>query len=562
MRSLECPACGCVNQISDRTPGATTRCQRCQKRLVDPSPTSQPAKSSSQRSDRSDRYGVHRLKEPVAPNAAIFGKAWQNQRTSRSFPWRWVGAASVLVIVVTMGVLVFDLGKPTAATRWTLSDRFGFATTVYASSILGLQGFDNKYLVGLDSDTAWQLLRHEQESLHWSRDALDTIFLADLIAKFDDLKAERPQFEFALNAGAAGISDDRVTIVLKIDPKYRHIFSVNASGECTLLENAALVESERHSGARVMVEDGVYRIPVELPWAKDGLRQIDQPIDVHVEIQARFQDGTGHTKQYSIKVHPPNQIEYLYPWGLGFAACVDEDHPWVDYIIAAISNEPQLKAAGVVLAGGGGDSRDARETMYLVWRYLARRGIRYSMITGTDPHHQGVQLFHDAFQDKVANCVDGSVMLASIFGRLGLHCSLVFVPGHCFLGVAVEDDFVFVETTNLGRTFDFQPPEEFLQLFHETVRSDPELSSFLAALIDGERRADDALKRAEAAANHFDARFAAWDQARSPETHQSMVDAAVIVGTHLKIVRIPWARDTLGVDSVGAPSNLPKVPPP
>lgn len=558
MKSIECPACATVNQISDHDSGRAPCCKRCQKRLVMPRPIVRPSGQSGGVGSTSP--GTRDVGSGTL-DPKLFGGDWQPPQTERSFPWRGIGVAAVLVMIVGIGFFVYDFAKPSAASRWSLSDKFGFATDVYASSLLGLQKFDDKYIVGIDQEVAWDLLAKELRD--WNEPYV-TILFADLFATFEKLQASRPQFEFALNAGAAGISSDRVTVVMSIDQKYLHLFSVNASGECILLENAALVEPEQaSSGARLTVEKGVYRIPVSLPWAKDALRQLEHPVDIHVEVSARFQDGTGHTKQYSIKVHPPTQIEYLYPWGMGFAACVDEDHPWIDEIIAEINNDPSLKAADLVLAGGGDRHPEAQlQSMYLVWRYLARRGIRYSMVTGTNNEHQGVQLFHDAYQDKVANCVDGSVMLASIYGRLGLPCSLVLVPRHCFLQVLVGDDRVYVETTQLGKIIDFQPPEELLQSFHESLRGDPELRSFLMALQEGLNKFEGSWKSANDAADHFNARFAAWQQNSTPETFQAVEDAAQAVKNYLKLVPISWARANLGVESIGAPANLSKAPPP
>ena len=490
----------------------------------------------------------------------LFGGDWQPPQTERSFPWRGIGVATVLVMIVGIGFFVYDFAKPPAASRWSMSDKFGFATDVYASSLLGLQKFDDKYIVGIEPEVAFALLKKETEKFPEPR---RTILLADLIYKFNVLRMARPQFEFALNAGAAGISSDRVTVVLSIDQKYRHLFSVNARGECILLENAALVESEQTgSGARMTVEEGVYRIPVSLPWAKDALRQLEHPADIHVEVSARFQDGTGHTKQYSIKVHPPTQIESLYPWGMGFAACVDEDHPWIDEIIAEINNDPSLKAASLQLTGGGGGDKGRVISMYLVWRHLARRGIRYSNVVGTNQEHQGVQLFHDAYQDKVANCVDGSMMLASIYGRLGLQCSLVLIPDHCFLAVwdAVGEHAIFLETTRLGATNeDFQPLEEF---FPDSLRGDPQFGSFCKAWELGEKTINESLEKAKDAAAQFNARLAAHEQNSTPETLQALKETARTVGNHLELVPISLSRAELGVESIGAPTNLSKSPPP
>ena len=53
-----------------------------------------------------------------------------------------------------------------------------------------------------------------------------------------------------------------------------------------------------------------------------------------------------------------------------------------------------------------------------------------------------------------ANCLDGTVLLASMVERVGLHPYIVLVPGHAFLAVGLAEDdaagMVFVETTMLG----------------------------------------------------------------------------------------------------------------
>ena len=571
MRSVECPACGTVNQVSDREPSATPRCQKCQKRLEAPAPQVR----SPRVTPGVQRQSATRLPtEPGTPDPTLFGDGWQRSSASRPFPWKWVGAAAVLAILASMSVFVFDLAKPAAASRWTKSDKFTFASDVYASSILGLQKFDKKYLVGLDFETASSALVVESESTRWSDD-LEWILFAELFAKFADLHRSRPQFEIALNSGASGLSDDSVTVSMSIDPAYRHLFSVSPdprgnSDEIVITRDRRLVESDPSDEDRITVTDGVFRIAAVLPWNKDRLRQLEQPVDIHLKIFARFRDGTTHEWDYPVKVHPPSHVELAYPWGLGFAACVDQAHPWIDAISASISNDADVKAAGMTLAGGGGN---ADESMYLVWRHLALRGIRYSNLTGTgEEGFQIVQLFHDAYTDKIANCVDGSVMLASIFGRHGLECSLVFVPGHCFLMVDTEHGRRWIETTMLGSVADGQPSRLLLDYWEsekiapieaeEWAQMDPHLRTFLEACAKGERIFFDALSNVEDAVAHFKSHHAAWVQAPTKETVEAAKRAGIVVGNHLQLVPMSWARAKLEVEAIGAPTNLPKVPPP
>ena len=62
----------------------------------------------------------------------------------------------------------------------------------------------------------------------------------------------------------------------------------------------------------------------------------------------------------------------------------------------------------------------------------------------------------DSINAKQANCVDGSVLMASILQKIGIEPFLVMVPGHCFLayldGTGDDASIVGLETTMLGNS--------------------------------------------------------------------------------------------------------------
>lgn len=96
--------------------------------------------------------------------------------------------------------------------------------------------------------------------------------------------------------------------------------------------------------------------------------------------------------------------------------------------------------------------------VFAVWSALQRRGIKYSDVSTTLPsksvYAQTVRFLDDSVQASQANCVDGSVMMASILRKIGLDAYLVMVPGHCFLGFSDGNEenktMFFLETTMLG----------------------------------------------------------------------------------------------------------------
>jgi hypothetical protein len=138
-----------------------------------------------------------------------------------------------------------------------------------------------------------------------------------------------------------------------------------------------------------------------------------------------------------------------------FAAYVNENHPMVDSILK------EALESGLVSAFTGYQSEDPKEVMmqvFAIWNVLQRRGIKYSDVSTTTPSKfvvsQTVRFIDDSIVATQANCVDGSVLMASILRKIGLNPYLVMVPGHCFLafdsGTGEDDNIIGLETTMLG----------------------------------------------------------------------------------------------------------------
>jgi len=138
-----------------------------------------------------------------------------------------------------------------------------------------------------------------------------------------------------------------------------------------------------------------------------------------------------------------------------FAAYVDEEHPLVQRILGEA-----LKAGYVERFDGyqSGDPEQVYRQVFAIWQVLARRGIRYSSITRTAAASdavlsQYVRFLDESWNNRQANCVDGAVLLASVLRRIDIDPQLILVPGHMFLGFALDhrgEQLAFLETTRLG----------------------------------------------------------------------------------------------------------------
>jgi hypothetical protein len=99
-----------------------------------------------------------------------------------------------------------------------------------------------------------------------------------------------------------------------------------------------------------------------------------------------------------------------------------------------------------------------RAQVAAIYQALRRRNIVYinSVICfggGRTQLLQRVRLPRESLQHKSANCLDGTVLMASILEAASLEAAIVLVPGHAFLGFAIDENlevWEYVETTMLG----------------------------------------------------------------------------------------------------------------
>lgn len=138
-----------------------------------------------------------------------------------------------------------------------------------------------------------------------------------------------------------------------------------------------------------------------------------------------------------------------------FAAYVNENDAVVDRMLdAAVQSGIVENFTGYA----GADAEQVLRQAWAVWHALSARGIRYS---GADPgvdrgpsvFSQHVRFLADTWNDRSANCIDGSALLVSALQRIGLRSFLVLIPGHAFVGFytdAAAEHAAYLETTLLG----------------------------------------------------------------------------------------------------------------
>jgi hypothetical protein len=201
----------------------------------------------------------------------------------------------------------------------------------------------------------------------------------------------------------------------------------------------------------------------ELPWNFDALRRTAQ-MGPQSFVATLLVDGQSEAEATLVcTVHSVNEaVSRVFNAASGqwqdtsvcFAAFVNEDHPWINALLQ------EAMAAGGVRSFTGYQSgpQAALLQAQAVWDALAARGLSYVNVatdSATSPFvsTQYVRFLDQSVRDQGANCVDASVLFASVLRRIGLRPVLLFRPGHCFTGFYDAPEggrVVAFETTLLG----------------------------------------------------------------------------------------------------------------
>ncbi len=197
---------------------------------------------------------------------------------------------------------------------------------------------------------------------------------------------------------------------------------------------------------------GPRRLQPRLDWDPAALRALGEPRRQPLTVTLAG-PGFGTLEQtLDITLHPLDEALYFVREGgeqvdLGwiFAGYVD---PGADSVAAILAAARAIRADF--------DTAPAVQRVAAVWAALEQRGLRYAdgdpaLARGPVLWSQRVRLPAATWEERRANCIDGSVLIASVLERLGLAPFIVLLPGHALVGF---DDGaghpVVLETTLLG----------------------------------------------------------------------------------------------------------------
>lgn len=218
-----------------------------------------------------------------------------------------------------------------------------------------------------------------------------------------------------------------------------------------------------------------YLIYPDIIWNYEALRNNQQaePISVAITVEMNGKEIGQRVRTFSVRSINECLLGYVtngtkfHDTGIFFAAYVNEENPMIDKLLREALN---TRIVNRFLGYQAGKAEAVDKQVYALWNVLQKRNFRYSSISNTSlssnvVFSQRVRTFDDALQSSQINCVDGSVLFASLLRAINIEPILIRIPGHMFVGYYTDSshkNINFLETTMIGDVDlnDFFPDEQ------------------------------------------------------------------------------------------------------
>lgn len=238
--------------------------------------------------------------------------------------------------------------------------------------------------------------------------------------------------------------------------------------------------------------DADYIVYPDVLWRYDALRNNEQaePISVAAQVEVNGKSWGQRVRTFSVRSINECLLGYYKPLPNGkrryvstrlfYAAYVNEENPLIDKILREALNTRIVRR----FVGYQGSEQMVDKQVYALWYVLQKRAFRYSSVSYSSlssnvVYSQRVRTFEDALSSSQINCVDGSVLFASLLRAINITPVLVQMPGHMFVGYytnSAKKHLTFLETTMIGDVdLDDYFPDEKLDSM-STKKSQSEMS--------------------------------------------------------------------------------------
>ncbi len=224
-----------------------------------------------------------------------------------------------------------------------------------------------------------------------------------------------------------------------------------------------------HKELIVDLKKGNNEVEIDVPWKYSDFRNLTTAGYTDFKFRVVEQETNKLLNTFDLIMEHRSINECVYavqdlgknkisPLFYLFVSYVNEDSPLIDKFLSETLNNYRNKYRVDEWKGYQGEYIDVLKQVACIVNELYLRGMKYSNITDTSNSNNGlysqyVRFIEESLTLTQANCVDGSVLLASILEKIGIDCFLIRVPHHMYMGCFLDkahENFMLVETTAIS----------------------------------------------------------------------------------------------------------------
>lgn len=205
------------------------------------------------------------------------------------------------------------------------------------------------------------------------------------------------------------------------------------------------------------------RLPGLAPTFELGkLYNLSSPVRAEAQLRLTRNGNVIDVRNQDIIIEPVNRVRWAMQMSDGQQMDV---RPMVVTLITPsdrrgmvsriITDSANLMPGRKMVGYTGATSKEVILQANAIYEAIKRRGLVYTNIPGSFfDKTQQVRLPSQSLDSGAANCIDGTLLFASVFEALGMEPVLVFITGHVLVGVRMaprSSKIIYIETTVLSQ---------------------------------------------------------------------------------------------------------------
>lgn len=193
---------------------------------------------------------------------------------------------------------------------------------------------------------------------------------------------------------------------------------------------------------RINTEETVRIMPFEISPDASKLSVLTERVVTNFTLTVTSQDEIIEEKLYEIELMPYDHWLGTTIMPQTLVSFVTPNHPVINsLVVKAAAALKQVSGSSLLTAYQTGNSNDVRLQVAAVFAAIHQLGIVYRSVPASyEEVGQRITMPDQVIATKIGNCIELTLLMASVLEAIGINCVVILQKGHAYLGVWLVDD--------------------------------------------------------------------------------------------------------------------------